>query len=88
MLRDRFFAAPLLVGAELGLNAEEARGLGGGIPRRRSSSSPTRSGTRGADQVRRVVPIAARAIGGECGSPSYLNDIPTSHRTAGVEGRP
>jgi hypothetical protein len=27
MLRDRFFAAPVVVGVELGLDVEEARGL-------------------------------------------------------------
>jgi hypothetical protein len=33
MLRDRFFAEPVAVGAEVGLNANEARGLAE-IPRR------------------------------------------------------
>ncbi len=47
MLRDRFFAAPLVVGAQLG-SAPTSRETWRGFPAARSTSSPSRSGTRGA----------------------------------------
>ena len=62
MLRDRFFADPAAVGAALGLNAQEARGLAQ-IPRRQVEHFADSLRRKRRDQVRRVVPIAAKAIG-------------------------
>lgn len=62
MLRDRFFAEPAAVGTELGLNAEEARGLAA-VPRRQVERFADSLRHKRRDQVRRIVPIAARAIG-------------------------
>jgi hypothetical protein len=63
MLRDRFFAEPVAVGAELGLNAHEARGLAE-IPRRQVDQFAHSLRHKRCDQMRRVIPIAAKAIGG------------------------
>jgi hypothetical protein len=63
-LRDRFFAAPVVVVVELGLDLEEARGLAR-IPRRQVEQFADSLRHKRRDQVRRVVPIAARAIGGD-----------------------
>ena len=63
-LRDRFFADPAAIGADLGLDAEEAMGLAR-IPRRQVEQFADSLRHKRRDQVRRVVPIAARAIGGD-----------------------
>jgi hypothetical protein len=63
MLRDRFFAEPSAVAAELGLDAEEARGLAR-IPRRQVEQFADSLRHKRRDQMRRVIPNAARAIGG------------------------
>ncbi len=61
-LRDRFFADPAAVGAELGLDVEEAQNLAR-IPRRQVEQFADSLRRKRRDQVRRVVPIAARALG-------------------------
>jgi hypothetical protein len=63
MLRDRFFAAPLLVGEQLGLSADDASDLAR-IPRREVDQFAQSLRRKRRDQVRRVVPNAARSIGG------------------------
>jgi hypothetical protein len=62
ILRDRFFAEPVAVGTELGLSPEEARSLAV-VPRRQVERFADSLRHKRRDQVRRVVPIAARAIG-------------------------
>jgi len=64
VLRDRFFADPVAVGAELGLDSHEALGLAG-IPRRQVEQFADSLWRKRRDQARRAVPIAARALGGE-----------------------
>jgi hypothetical protein len=61
-LRDRFFADPAAVGIELGLGAEEARGLAG-VSRRQVEQFAGSLRRKRRDQVRRLIPIAARALG-------------------------
>jgi hypothetical protein len=61
-LRDRFFAEPSAVAAELGLDAEEARGLAR-LPRRQVEQFADSLRRKRRGQVRRVIPIAARSIG-------------------------
>ena len=65
-LRDRFFADPAAVGAELGLEAEEARDLAG-VSRRQLEQFAGSLRRKRRDQVRRVTPIAARALGDRFG---------------------
>jgi hypothetical protein len=65
-LRDRFFADPAVVGVELGLGAEEARGLAG-VSRREVEQFADSLRRKRRDQVRRVIPIAARALGDHFG---------------------
>ena len=60
-LRDRFFADPA-AGAELGLARHEALGLAQ-ISRRGLEQFALSLRRKRCDQVRRVVPIAARALG-------------------------
>ncbi len=62
MLRDRFFAAPLVVGAQLGLSADDARDLAQIAGREVDQFAESLRHNR-RDQVRRVVPNAARSIG-------------------------
>ena len=62
-LRDRFFDDPSVVGAELSLSAEEAQSLAT-IPRRQVELFADSLRHKRLDQVRRVIPIAAEAIGG------------------------
>jgi hypothetical protein len=62
-LRDRFFADSAAVGAELGLDAEESRGLSC-ISRRQVEQFADALRHKRRDQVRRVVPLAAQAMGG------------------------
>ncbi len=62
-LRDRFFTDPSAVGVELGLVAEEARDLAG-VSRRQVEQFAGSLRRKRRDQVRRVIPIAARALGG------------------------
>ena len=61
-LRDRLFAAPAVVGEELGLVAEESLGLAR-LPRRHLEQFADSLRRKRRDQVRRVVPNAARALG-------------------------
>jgi hypothetical protein len=61
-LRDRFFADPAAVGGELGLGADEACDLAG-ISRRQVEQFADSLRRKRRDQVRRVIPIAARALG-------------------------
>jgi hypothetical protein len=61
-LRDRFFAEPVVAGVELGLDSEDVRGLAK-IPRRQIEQFADSLKQKRHDQVRRVVPIAAEAIG-------------------------
>jgi hypothetical protein len=61
-LRDRFFASPAAVGAELGLDAEEARDLAR-IPRRQVEQFADSLRRKRREQVRGVIPITARALG-------------------------
>jgi len=63
-LRERFFANPAAVGPELGLATEEALGLAQ-IPRRQVEQFADSLRHKRRDQVRRVVPLAARALGRE-----------------------
>jgi hypothetical protein len=63
-LVDRFCADPSAVGAELGLVADEALGLLQ-IPRRQLEQFADSLRRKRRDQVRRAVPIAARALGRE-----------------------
>jgi len=62
-LRDRFFADSAAVGAELGLDAEEARGLAC-VSRRQVEQFAAALRRKRRDQVRRVVPLTAQAMGG------------------------
>jgi hypothetical protein len=63
-LRDRFFADPCAVGGELGLAAQEALNLAR-ISRRQVEQFADSLRRKRRDQVRRLVPIAARALGQE-----------------------
>ena len=65
-LRDRFFADPASVGVELGLGADEARDLAG-VSRRQVEQFAGSLRRKRRDQVRRVIPIAARALGDRFG---------------------
>ena len=65
-LRDRFFADPAGVGVELGLGAEESRDLAG-VSRRQVEQFADSLRRKRRDQVRRVIPIAARALGDRFG---------------------
>lgn len=65
-LRDRFFADPTVVGLELGLGADEARGLAG-VSRRQVEQFAESLRRKRRDQARRVIPMAARALGGRFG---------------------
>jgi hypothetical protein len=66
VLRDRFFADPATVGAELGLGAEEARGLAD-VSRRQVEQFADSLRRKRRDQARRVIPITARALGDRFG---------------------
>ena len=61
-LRERFFADPATIGAELGLATGEAAGMAR-IPRRQIEQFADSLRRKRRDQVRRVVPITARALG-------------------------
>jgi hypothetical protein len=61
-LRDQFFADPAAVGAKLGLDAGEALGLAR-VPRRQLEQFADSLRRKRRDQVRRVVPMAAQALG-------------------------
>lgn len=61
-LRDRFFADSAAVGNGLGLVAQEALGLAQ-IPRRQLEQFADSLCRKRRDQVRRILPIAARALG-------------------------
>ena len=61
-LRDRFFADPAAVGTELGLVAQETLVLAQ-IPRHQVEQFADSLRRKRRDQVRRVIPIAARALG-------------------------
>jgi hypothetical protein len=63
-LRDRFFAAPDAVGAELGLAAQEALGLAR-VPRKQVEQFADSLRRKRRDQVRRVIPITAQTLGRE-----------------------
>jgi len=63
VLRERFFVDPMSVSAELGLDAEEARGLSC-ISRQQVEQFAASLRRKRRDQVRRVVPSAAHAMGG------------------------
>jgi hypothetical protein len=62
-LRERFFAEPVVVGNELGLGSEESLSLSR-IPRRQVEQFAESLRRKRRVQVGRVVPIAAKAIGG------------------------
>jgi hypothetical protein len=61
-LRDRFFAEPASMGAELGLGPDESRGLAD-VSRRQVEQFAASLRRKRRDQARRVIPIAARALG-------------------------
>jgi hypothetical protein len=61
-LRGRFFDDPAGVGLELGLDAGESRQLAG-ISRRQVEQFADSLRRKRRDQVRRIIPIAARALG-------------------------
>lgn len=61
-LRARFFADPAVVGAEFGLIVRDALGLAQ-ISRRQLEQFAESLHRKRRDQVRRVIPIAARALG-------------------------
>jgi hypothetical protein len=61
-LRDQFFADPARGGAALGLRAEEALGLAR-IPRRQVEQFADSLARKRRDQVRRLIPKAAHALG-------------------------
>ena len=84
-LRDRFFADPAAVGVELGLGAEEARDLAG-VSRRQVEQFAGSLRRKRRDQVRRVIPIAARALGDRFGGlfERYADGL----GAAGIEGGP
>jgi hypothetical protein len=63
-LRDRFFADPDAVGAELGLAVEETLGLAR-IPRKQVEQFADSLRRKRRDQVRRIIPITARSLGRE-----------------------
>lgn len=65
-LRDRFFADPVAVGAEMGLALDEARDLAG-VSRRQVEQYAASLRRKRRDQARRVIPIAARALGDRFG---------------------
>lgn len=64
--RDRFYRDPIAVGAEVGLSADEARDLTG-IDRRQVEAFAGSLRRKRKGQVRRTVPIAARALGDRYG---------------------
>jgi hypothetical protein len=76
-LRDRFFADPAVVGAEIGLDAAAALGLGG-MPRRHIEQFADSLRRKRRDQVRRVVPSAVRALGRQFATlfDRYIDDSP------------
>ncbi len=76
-LRDRFFAEPAAVGAELGLDGDESLGLAG-IPRRQVEQFAGSLRRKRCDQVRRVLPIAARALGSQFAAlfQRYIHESP------------
>ena len=61
--RHRFFADPTSAGAELGLDFDECQNLAR-IPRKQVEQFAQSLRRKRRDQVRRAIPIAARAIGG------------------------
>jgi hypothetical protein len=63
-LRDRFFADPAAVGVRLGLDAEDALNLAR-IPRRQVEQFAESLRRKRREQVRRIIPITARALGRE-----------------------
>jgi hypothetical protein len=63
-LRDRFFADPAAVAAELGLAPQETLALAQ-IPRRQVEQFADSLRRKRRDQVRRAIPIAARTLGRE-----------------------
>jgi hypothetical protein len=65
-LRDRFFADPAAVGDELELCEAEARGLAE-VSRRQVEQFAGSLKNKRREQVRRFLPIAARALGGRFG---------------------
>ena len=83
-LRDRFFADPAAVGAELGLVPEEALDLAR-VPRRQVEQFADSLRRKRRDQVRRVIPITARALGRRIRR--ALRAICRRVGTARVEGR-
>jgi hypothetical protein len=61
-LRQRFFADPEAVGAELGLDAGETRDLAG-VSRRQVEQYADSLRRKRQDQVCRIIPMAAKALG-------------------------
>ena len=61
--RDRFFADPPAGGRELGLNFDESQKLAG-IPRKQIEQFAASLRHKRLDQVRRTIPLTARALGG------------------------
>jgi hypothetical protein len=85
-LRDRFFADPAVVGNELGLGAQEALGLAR-IPRRQLEQFAESLCRKRRDQVRRVIPIAAGALGREFAAlfDRYIDEAPPRGSKAELE---
>ena len=85
-LRDRFFTNPAAVGAELGLDSEEALSLAR-VPRRQVDQFAESLRRKRRDQVRRVVPITARALGPEYAASfeRYVNEAPPRGSKADLE---
>jgi hypothetical protein len=85
-LRDRFFGAPTAVGSELGLAEQEALGLAR-IPRRQLDQFADSLRRKRRDQVRRALPLAARALGEEFAVlfDRYIDEAPPRGSKAELE---
>jgi hypothetical protein len=85
-LRDRFFGDPTAVGSELGLGAQEALGLAR-TPKRQLEQFAESLRRKRRDQVRRIIPIAAGALGREFAVffDRYIDEAPPRGSKAELE---
>ncbi len=84
--RDRFFADPAATAAELGLAPADALVLAQ-IPRRQVEQFADSLRRKRRDQVRRVIPLAARALGRQFAAlfDRYVDESPPRGSTADIE---
>ena len=85
-LRDRFFADPAATAAEMGLAPGDARVLAQ-IPKRQVEQFADSLRRKRRDQVRRVIPLAARALGRQFAAlfDRYLDESPPRGSSADIE---